>query len=61
MLHLFGLLDRSQAEHEMAEPIRSVSPNFEWKVSIIIDEAIPHQSRRKAIAQGHMEHARQSV
>ena len=60
-LLLFGLLDRSQAEHEVAEPIRSVSPVFEWKVSIIIDDAIPHRSRRQAIAQGHMEHARQST
>ena len=62
-LLLFGLLDRSPAGHEMAVSIRSVpvSPVFEWKVSINIDDAIPRQSRRQEIAQGHMEHTRQSA
>ena len=60
-LLLFGLLDRSPAGHEMAVSIRSVSPVFEWKVSINIDDAIPRRSRRQAIAQGHMEHTRRSA
>ena len=60
-LHLIRLLVLPSAEHEMAAPMGSISPVFEWKFSIKIDDAIPRHSRRQAIAHGQIEHARRSA
>ena len=60
-LHLIRLLVLPSAGREMVEPMGSISPVFKWKVSIKIDDTILRQSRRQVIAEGQMEHARQSA